>query len=117
MTDQQGKDDRRKVNTSMRAQTIWRSILWLRKIQIDVEIVQKQEENKYAHEGFSSTVSDVYIMCQIIRKGVNEQSWFMKRLSALFGDSDEGTSDRDSFMCDRCGVQRIRRSERNMIWK
>ena len=46
-----------------------------------VEIVQKQEENKYAHEGFSEAYSQVmYIMSNNQGKGSPmNRSWFMKK--------------------------------------
>lgn len=53
-----------------------------------VEIVQKQEENKYAHEGFSEAYSQVmYIMSNNQGKGVNEQELvYEKGYQLLFGD-------------------------------
>lgn len=116
MTDQQGKMTEEKVEYFNEERKRFEEIYSMTPENSDltaVEIVQKQEENKYAHEGFSEAYSQVmYIMSNNQGKGVNEQELvYEKGYQLLFGD--KAVKERligDSFMCDRCGVQRIRRS-------
>lgn len=91
MTDQQGKMTEEKVEYFNEERKRFEEIYSMTPENSDltaVEIVQKQEENKYAHEGFSEAYSQVmYIMSNNQGKGVNEQELvYEKGYQLLFGD-------------------------------
>ena len=91
MTDQQGKMTEEKVEYFNEERKRFEEIYSMTPENSDltaVEILQKKEENKYAHEGFSEAYSQVmYIMSNNQAKGVNEQELvYEKGYQLLFGD-------------------------------